>query len=67
MIELVSFSKNGNTIDRQYPMLYYIPRYIDRVEAIGIDGLYRSYAYNKERMSDTPIFWEYTPKPRNIE
>lgn len=31
MIDLVSFSKNGNTIDHQYPILYYLPRYIDRV------------------------------------
>jgi len=49
MIELVSFAKNGNTISSDYPIAYYIPRYVDRSEAIGIQGLYRSHAYNQAR------------------
>jgi uncharacterized protein len=42
MIGLVSFSKNGNTISPTVPSSYYLPRYIDRTEAIGLQGLHRS-------------------------
>ena len=47
MIELVSFSKNGNKLSSDIPIAYYIPRYIDRSEAIGLEGLVRSYQYSK--------------------
>lgn len=42
MIDAVSFSKNGNNIDSTLPYRHYIPRYIDRSEAIGLEGLYRT-------------------------
>lgn len=47
IIQLVSFSKNGNQIKPQIPLAFYLPRYIDRSEAIGLEGLYRSYLYNR--------------------
>ena len=56
MIDLVSFSKNGNSISDQYPTLYYLPRYIDRIDAIGIEGLYRSYEFNKVKKITFPIY-----------
>jgi len=30
MIDLVSFAKNGNNIEKDIPYIYYITRYIDR-------------------------------------
>lgn len=66
MIELVSFSKNGNNISPEIPMNYYLPRYVDRSEAIGIQGLYRSYEFNLSRQTRLPLFNKNTPKPRNI-
>lgn len=42
MIDSVSFSKHGNSIDSSLPHYHYIPRYIDRSEAIGVEGLYRT-------------------------
>lgn len=43
MIELVSFSKNGNNIYKEDPIYFYIPRYADRIDAVGLIGLYRCY------------------------
>jgi hypothetical protein len=56
MIDLVSFSKNGNIILPEYPIRYYLPRYVDRSEAIGIQGLYRSYEYNMSRAMKIGIY-----------
>lgn len=47
MIDLVSFAKNGNKISQEIPYIYYITRYIDRSEAIGVQGLHRSLIFNK--------------------
>ena len=55
MIELVSFAKNGNKISADVPIAYYIPRYIDRSEAIGLEGLYRSYLYSVEKSPERPV------------
>lgn len=52
MISLVSCSRNGNYIPQQileeesYPLL--IPRWSDRVEAVGTVGVIRCYQYNQE-------------------
>jgi HD superfamily phosphodiesterase len=67
MIELVSFAKNGNTISEKVPIAYYLPRYIDRTEAIGIQGLYRSLIYNQDRTPKTTLFDEHTPRPSTAE
>jgi uncharacterized protein len=56
MIDLVSFSKNGNNFNKDYPIVYYFPRYVDRAEAIGVQGLYRSYEYNKHMKNSPPLF-----------
>lgn len=65
MIELVSFAKNGNTIAKDIPILYYLPRYVDRSEAIGIEGLYRSYLYNLEKTGIIIVSEESTPRPKS--
>ena len=65
MIELVSFAKNGNSIKSEVPIAYYIPRYIDRSEAIGIEGLYRSHLYNQQSYLKRPTYTENTPRPRD--
>lgn len=46
MVDLVSFSKNGNQINEKDPIAYYFPRYADRVESIGLIGIYRTYLYS---------------------
>jgi hypothetical protein len=56
MIDLVSFSKNGNKILSGVAINYYLPRYVDRSEAIGVQGLYRSYAYNINRNSKELLY-----------
>lgn len=67
MIALVSFSKNGNTISSEVPLSYYLPRYIDRTEAIGLQGLYRSLLYSIEKQSGVPVYREDTPRPASKE
>lgn len=63
MIELVSFSKNGNSIKKELPVAYYLPRYVDRAEAIGVQGLYRSLEYNRHIAKTPPIYTQDTPRP----
>ena len=50
MIHLVSYSKQMNTIDQVIPCKTYqlIPRYADRIEALGWIGLIRSYQYTTQ-------------------
>lgn len=67
MIALVSFSKNGNTISSEVPISYYLPRYIDRTEAIGLQGLYRALLYSIEKQSGVPVYREDTPRPASKE
>lgn len=47
MISLVSFSKNGNTIDPKLPKWYYIPRDANRINCAGKKGIERVILYNK--------------------
>jgi uncharacterized protein len=68
MVSLVSSSKNGDYIpddikDREW---FLIPRYSDRLEAIGIDGLERCNTYRKN-VSHTPLYTQNSPKPTNID
>lgn len=43
MISCVSYSKNGDSIDKSKQEYWYYPRYSDRIDAIGYKGLVRSY------------------------
>lgn len=64
MISYVSASENGNDIPERaktYPWLL-IPRYADRLEAIGDIGLVRAYIYAKYK--GNPMYTENTPRPR---
>lgn len=56
MINLVSFSANGNSIDKELPLSCYIVRYVDRSEAIGIQGLYRTLMYDYAKVVRSPMF-----------
>lgn len=47
-INLVSASKNGDSIPQNYSIQILIPRYIDRGQAIGPTGVLRTYQYTKE-------------------
>jgi uncharacterized protein len=59
MVDLVSSSKNGDNIPSDVPEWYVIPRYADRLEAIGLIGIKRCYQYNKT--INAKIFDENTP------
>lgn len=53
LISMVSCSANGNTVPTKievsgdYHLL--IPRWSDRLEAVGVQGVWRCYQYNRER------------------
>jgi HD superfamily phosphodiesterase len=66
MIDLVSSSKNADNIpdDVIGKEWMLIPRYCDRIEAIGIIGIKRCYQYNIT--INNKIFLNSTPKPKNI-
>jgi uncharacterized protein len=70
MIRLVSCSTNGNTVphhiannEDQYYKL--IPRWADRLEAVGTRGVVRCYLYAQE-VGD-PLYSDETPRPQSIE
>jgi uncharacterized protein len=67
MVDLVSSSKNGDSIPNYVAnnMWMLIPRYADRLEAIGLVGVERVYQYAKT--SNNPLYVESTPKPKNEE
>ena len=60
MVSIVSSSKNGDSI----PLNVYgkewmlIPRYADRIEAIGIIGIERCYTYTKNVSKNHYICWK---------
>lgn len=67
MISLIPSSKNGDTIpdsvkDKEWKL---IPRYADRLEALGLEGIRRCILYNK--VIKLPFFVETTPKPKTEE
>ena len=71
MIELVSSSKNGDNIPKEYLMKYgdtwfLIPRYADRLEAIGYTGLIRAITYSKTLKSE-PLYVKETIIPESEE
>ena len=60
MINLVSFSRNGDSESKNLNLLYYFPRHADRLEATGLMGIVRCYQYantikNALYTSTTPI------------
>lgn len=59
MINLVSASKNKDTIPDDVPEWYLVPRYADRLEAIGRAGIERTIQYN--RTHNMPIYVSTTP------
>lgn len=61
MIDLVSCSKNGNSSIE--PRWLLIPRYADRLEALGDIGIYRCYAYTVH--VQRPVCNPDTPLPRS--
>jgi len=67
MVELVSSSKNGDSIPKyvENKMWMLIPRYADRLEAIGLVGIKRVYQYAKT--SNNPFYVNSTPKPKTEE
>lgn len=64
-IKLVSTSDNGNEINPTIQSWQYIPRWADRLEAMGQRGIDRCVAYGAR--DATPLFAETTPKPRTQE
>jgi len=69
MIQLVSCSTNGNHVPAyiQENCLHHllIPRWSDRLEAVGAIGVVRSYQYNKEH--NFPLSSASSPRPQTIQ
>ena len=67
MVDLVSCSKNGDNIpeDIKDKLWMLIPRYADRLEAIGMIGIIRCYKYTKT--INAKLFTQDTPKPNTEE
>lgn len=69
MISWVSCSDNGNSIPEEvkYSEAYHllIPRWADRLEAVGSRGVVRCYQYNREK--DQPLSSELSPRPQSKE
>jgi uncharacterized protein len=67
MVDLVSSSKNGDSIPPEIVGQEWklIPRYADRLEAIGLIGIERCYIYSKKAKME--LYLEDTPKPKTEE
>ena len=69
MIELVSASKNGNTVPQWIKesdkYFYLIPRWSDRLEAVGKRGVLRCYQYNVEK--GDLLYSESSPRPQSVD
>ncbi|KAG7373455.1 hypothetical protein IV203_034179 [Nitzschia inconspicua] len=69
MIDQVSCSKNGNSVrlsitkDHSYHWL--IPRWADRIEAVGARGVWRCYQYNQEH--GAPLSSSLSPRPTTVD
>jgi uncharacterized protein len=65
MIDLVSSSKNGDNIPDGMLEWMLIPRYADRLEAIGLIGIKRCWKYGKT--TSNPLHTPNTPRPETEE
>jgi uncharacterized protein len=63
MISLVSCSKNGNKVVK--PEWLLIPRFADRLEAMGRIGIVRCWQFTKHK--DRPVFLDSTPRPCSLQ
>jgi uncharacterized protein len=69
MISYVSCSRNGNTVpekvlqNESYYLL--IPRWCDRLEAVGTIGVVRCYQYNREK--NEPLWSDLSPRATTID
>ncbi len=63
MISLVSCSKNGNKVVK--PEWLLIPRFADRLEAMGRIGVIRCWQFTKHK--DRPLFLDSTPRPCSLQ
>jgi uncharacterized protein len=64
-IQLVSASENGNDINPNIPLWKYIPRFGDRLEAMGKNGIDRCIEYSKYK--GAPMRISTTPNAKNID
>jgi len=62
MINLVSTSSNGNEIPTNVPLWYLIPRFCDRLEAIGEIGIRRCWEFTHE--TKMPLLTKETKRAR---
>jgi uncharacterized protein len=63
MVNLVSSSKNGDSIPDEIgnDLWKLIPRYADRIEALGLIGIERCFTYTTK--VEKPLYIETTPTP----
>ena len=67
MISLVSCSDNGNSLPPDLNGRFYllIPRWADRLEAVGSVGVVRCYQYNQE--NQLPLSSCHSPRPQSLQ
>ena len=67
MIDLVGCSSNGNAVPPHVAdkLHYLIPRWADRLEAVGAIGVVRCYQYTKER--GQPLSSASSPRPQTAD
>ena len=66
MVELVSSSKNGDRLPKNKKDYYkVIPRYSDRLEAIGMIGIARTFSYTIHK--NQQLYCYDTPRPETID
>ena len=69
MIDLVSCSTHGNSVPEyivQGSLFHYlIPRWSDRLEAVGVIGVVRCYQYNKAKKQ--PLYGPLSPRATSVE
>jgi hypothetical protein len=65
MINLVSTSKNKDDVPNDCPLWMLIPRYADRLESIGINGIERT--LNFSIIKNQPLFLETTLKAKTLD